>query len=118
MAEALRQHLPEYVRWNEPRGGFYIWLTLPAGADATAILKHAIEGGAVFVTGNTFDPEGTRNDTMRLSYCNNTPEEIERGIPIIARAIREVCGQVTPGDEIASAAICQPVSQNSGYLSF
>jgi DNA-binding transcriptional MocR family regulator len=29
---------------------------------------------------------------MRLSYCNNTPEEIERGIPIIARAIREVCG--------------------------
>ena len=92
MAGALRRHLPEYVRWNEPRGGFYIWLTLPAGTDATAILKRAIDGGAVFVTGSTFDPEGERNDTMRLSYCNNTPEEIERGIPIIAAAIREVCG--------------------------
>ncbi|NTU54426.1 MAG: PLP-dependent aminotransferase family protein [Chlorobiaceae bacterium] len=92
MTTALRNHLPEYVRWSEPRGGFYIWLTLPEGSDSTPILKLAIDGGAVFVTGNTFDPEGKRNNTMRLSYCNNTPEEIERGIPIIARAIRDVCG--------------------------
>ncbi|NTU67887.1 MAG: PLP-dependent aminotransferase family protein [Chlorobiaceae bacterium] len=92
MTDALRRHLPDYVQWNEPKGGFYIWLTLPEGADATAILKRAIEGGAVFVTGSTFDPDGTRNNTMRLSYCNNTPGEIERGIPIVAQAIRAVCG--------------------------
>lgn len=92
MTAALRSELPDYVRWNEPKGGFYIWLTLPEGADATEILKHAIEGGAVFVAGSTFDPEGRRNNAIRLSYCNNTPEEIERGIPIVARAIREVCG--------------------------
>jgi 2-aminoadipate transaminase len=94
MTAALRRHLPEYVQWNEPKGGFYIWLTLPEGADATAILRHAIEGGAVFVTGGTFDPDesGQRNNSMRLSYCNNTPDEIERGIPIVAEAIRAVCG--------------------------
>ncbi len=92
MTAALRSLLPDYVHWNEPKGGFYIWLTLPEGADATEILKHAIEGGAVFVAGSTFDPEGRRNNAIRLSYCNNTPEEIERGIPIVARAIREVCG--------------------------
>lgn len=93
MTAALRSLLPDYVRWNEPKGGFYIWLTLPEGADATEILKHAIEGGAVFVAGSTFDPEGRRNNAIRLSYCNNTPEEIERGIPVVARAIREVCGE-------------------------
>jgi len=92
MTAALGSLLPDYVQWNEPKGGFYIWLTLPEGADATEILKHAIEGGAVFVAGSTFDPEGRRNNAIRLSYCNNTPEEIERGIPIVARAIREVCG--------------------------
>ena len=92
MTSALRRHLPDYVKWNEPRGGFYIWLTLPEGTDATNILKRTIENGAVFVTGSTFDPDGTRNNTMRLSYCNNTPEEIEIGIPIIAEAIRSVCG--------------------------
>ncbi|HWR01305.1 MAG TPA: PLP-dependent aminotransferase family protein [Chlorobaculum sp.] len=92
MSDALRRSLPDYVKWNEPRGGFYIWLTLPEGTDSTRILKLAIERGAVFVTGSTFDPDGTRNDTMRISYCNNTPEEIEKGIPIIAGAIREICG--------------------------
>jgi DNA-binding transcriptional MocR family regulator len=92
MTEALRRHLPGYVRWNEPKGGFYIWLVLPEGADADAILKRAIAGGAVFVTGSTFDPEGTRNNTMRLSYCNNTDDEIEKGIPLVADAIRAVCG--------------------------
>jgi 2-aminoadipate transaminase len=92
MTAALRQHLPGYVQWNEPRGGFYVWLTLPEGTDATEILKRSIEGGAVFVAGKTFDPEGKRNNAMRLSYCNNTPAEIEKGIPIVTSAIRAVCG--------------------------
>ena len=92
MVTALREHLPEYVEWNEPRGGFYIWLTLPEGADATQIMMLALEKGAVFVVGKTFDPAGKRNNSLRLSYCNNTPQEIEKGIPIVADAIRQICG--------------------------
>ncbi len=78
--------------WNEPRGGFYLRLTLPEETDATRIVQLAIEGGAVFVIGKTFDPAGKRNNSLRLSYCNNTPEQIAEGIPIVARAIRQVCG--------------------------
>ncbi len=94
MVAALREHLPEYVKWNEPRGGFYIWLTLPEGADATDIMKLALQGGAVFVAGKTFDPDASskRNNSLRLSYCNNTPEQIAEGIPIVADAIRKSCG--------------------------
>ena len=94
MVTALREHLPDYVEWNEPRGGFYLWLTLPEGSDATKIMMLALEGGAVFVVGKTFDPNPSevRNNTLRLSYCNNTPEQIAEGIPIVARAIRQICG--------------------------
>jgi len=92
MVAALREHLPDYVQWSEPRGGFYIWLTLPDGADSTVIMTQAVENGAVFVTGKTFDPSGLRNNSLRLSFCNNTQEQISEGIPIIARAIRRVCG--------------------------
>jgi hypothetical protein len=55
-------------------------------------VTQAIEGGAVFVVGKTFDPAGKKNNTLRLSYCNNTPEQIAEGIPIVAAAIRAVCG--------------------------
>ena len=92
MSAALREHLPGYVGWNEPSGGFYIWLNLPESADASEIMKKSIEGGAVFVAGKTFDPEGTKNNALRLSYCNNTPGEILRGVPVVAEAIRALCG--------------------------
>lgn len=92
MSAALREHLPAYVSWNEPSGGFYIWLNLPESADASEIMKKSIEGGAVFVAGKTFDPDGTKNNALRLSYCNNTPEEILRGVPVVAEAIRALCG--------------------------
>ena len=93
MIDALEQHLPSYVTFVRPRGGFYTWLQLPHGTDATAILRKAIEKGVVFVTGKTFDPDGVKNDQMRVSFCNTDVKTIGRGIPIIADAIREVCGR-------------------------
>jgi 2-aminoadipate transaminase len=92
MVKALKVNLPRYVSFNEPRGGFYIWLTLPEKADATEILKRAINKGAVFVVGQTFDPDGVRNNTIRISYCNTSIDKINTGIKLVADSIREVCG--------------------------
>lgn len=92
MIDQLKKHLPSYVKWTEPRGGFYIWLTLPEGADATEILKEAIKEGAVLVTGKTFDPDGKKNNAIRLAFSNTPVDKIEKGIPIIAEAIRKICG--------------------------
>ena len=92
MIETLEACLPEYVTFEKPRGGFYTWLQLPEGCDATEVLKKAIEKGVVFVTGKTFDPDGIRNDHMRVSFCNTDVETIHRGVPIIAQAIRELQG--------------------------
>lgn len=93
MIETLEACLPKYVTFEKPRGGFYAWLQLPEGCDATDVLKKAIENGVVFVTGKTFDPDGIRNDHMRVSFCNTDVETIRRGVPVIAEAIREVYGR-------------------------
>lgn len=93
MIATLEEHLPEYVTFERPRGGFYTWLQLPKGTDSTIILKRAIEKGVVFVTGKTFDPAGVQNDHMRVSFCNTDAATIRRGIPLIAQAIREVIGK-------------------------
>jgi len=93
MIDALEKYLPGYVSFVKPRGGFYTWLQLPEGTDSAAVLIKAIDKGVVFVTGKTFDPDGARNDQMRVSFCNTDVETIQRGIPLIAEAIREVCGR-------------------------
>ena len=92
MIGSLKANLPGYVKWDEPRGGFYIWLQLPEGIDATDILKKAIDKGVVFVSGVTFDPHEKKRNAIRVSYCNTSVEVIEKGIPIVAQAIKEVCG--------------------------
>ncbi|SFK75205.1 2-aminoadipate transaminase [Porphyromonadaceae bacterium KH3CP3RA] len=92
MIEALKASLPDYVSFEKPRGGFYTWLQLPEGSDAAAILKKSIEKGVVFVTGKTFDPDGIQNNFMRVSFCNTDVETIRQGVPLIAEAIKEVCG--------------------------
>jgi len=92
MLDAMSKYFPSYTSWTKPRGGFYIWVQLPEGTDATEILKKAIDKGAVFVTGKTFDPAGIKNNTMRISFCNTSVEKINTGIPMIAEAIKEVCG--------------------------
>ena len=90
MATTLNELLPEEVTFTAPRGGFYIWLHLPENINSTDILKIAIDKGVVFVSGKTFDPHGVVNNYMRLSYCNTSVEKINKGIPIVVSAIKEV----------------------------
>lgn len=90
MATALNELLPKEVTFTAPRGGFYIWLHLPEGVNSTDILKIAIDKGVVFVSGKTFDPHGVVNNNLRLSYCNTSVDKINKGIPIVVSAIKEV----------------------------
>ncbi len=45
---ALEAHLPQ-ATWTRPAGGFYVWLTLPAGLDAKAMLPRAVTGRVAYV---------------------------------------------------------------------
>ena len=90
MIHALKQQLPDEITFTAPRGGFYIWLKLPEYINSTDILKKAIDKGVVFVSGKTFDPHGKSNNYIRLSYCNTSVDKINKGIPIVVSAIKEV----------------------------
>ena len=44
--------------WPDPRGGFFLWATLPARIDADRLLDRAVEHGVVYVAGEAFFVEG------------------------------------------------------------
>ncbi|NLP09225.1 PLP-dependent aminotransferase family protein [bacterium] len=90
LLESLQKYMPAEVAWNHPKGGFYIWVKLPEDMDATEVLKKAIPLGAVFVVGKTFDPNGTANEHLRLSFCHMPEDKMEKGVQIIAAAIQAV----------------------------
>jgi 2-aminoadipate transaminase len=90
MLDALGKYMPGNVRWTHPRGGFYIWVTLPQTMDATAVFNESIKGGAAFVIGSAFDPEARRNNSFRLAFSYTPEERIEEGIKVIANAVKSL----------------------------
>jgi 2-aminoadipate transaminase len=84
--DALDDMLPS-ASWNVPNGGFYVWLKLPGGLDAKAMLPRAVTQRVAYVPGTAFYADDQGRDHLRLSYCYPTPERIREGIRRLASVV-------------------------------
>jgi 2-aminoadipate transaminase len=91
MLTALDDFLPTGtgMRWTRPGGGFYVWVTLPAGLDAKAMVPRAINARVAYVPGTGFYADGGGHQHLRLSYCFPPPERIREGVRRLAGVISE-----------------------------
>ncbi len=89
MLHALTDHMPATTRWTVPGGGFYVWLTLPEGLDAKAMLPRAVTARVAYVPGTAFYADGFGSQAMRLSYCYPTPERIREGVRRLVGVVEE-----------------------------
>jgi 2-aminoadipate transaminase len=89
MLEALTSHMPEGVTWTHPKGGFYVWLTLPPGWDAKAMVPRALAHKVAYVPGVGFYADGDGARHLRLSYCYPPPERIREGVRRLAGVLEE-----------------------------
>ena len=88
MEQALRRELGDLVSWPNPKGGFFLWLTLPRNLDADRMIARAVEHGVIYVAGEAFYVNGEGKNTMRLCFSAPTPERIEAGVSRLAQTIR------------------------------
>jgi 2-aminoadipate transaminase len=87
MLAALERTMPEGARWTVPHGGFFSWLTLPGGCDATELARRAVEQGVGIVPGTLFYPDGRGNDSLRLSFSLVDELQIDEGIERLASLV-------------------------------
>ena len=76
------------VQWTRPVGGMFLWVKLPAGMDAQALLAKAVERNMAFVPGAPFYADNAEINTLRLSYVTVSAEQINQGIKSLADAIK------------------------------
>jgi 2-aminoadipate transaminase len=89
MLESLADLMPAGTTWTRPRGGFYVWLTLPSGLDSKAMLPRAVTARVAYVPGTAFFADGFGASALRLSYCYPTPERIREGVRRFAGVLEE-----------------------------
>jgi len=96
MLKALERNFPDEVSWTVPRGGMFIWVTLPYGLDARDLLPLAVEEERVaFIPGQAFAQPGVdARRYMRLNFSNCCVDDIEEGVRRLARVVALACNSV------------------------
>jgi 2-aminoadipate transaminase len=89
MIDALAREMPEGVTWTKPEGGLFLWVRLPEGLDAGALLKAAVaEEAVMYVPGSAFHADGSGRNTMRLNFSYPSEDQIRSGIARLAALVR------------------------------
>lgn len=88
------------VSWRHPKGGLYVWLTLPNEIDASEsgmLWKASTESGVLYVPGHYCYPtegEPVAKNTIRLSYGVQSADGIQQGIRRLAGAFNSLHASV------------------------
>ena len=88
MLEAMDASFPKEAKWNHPKGGLFLWVTLPEHVNATEMLMEAVQSGVAYIPGNNFFTMSTHNH-MRLNYSHPSIPDITEGIQILGSLLKE-----------------------------
>ena len=89
MVESLRSAFGDRLSWPAPRGGFFLWATLPDRIDADRLIPRALNHGVIYVAGDAFFVNGSGKNLVRLSFSAPPPERIREGVRRFAAAVAE-----------------------------
>lgn len=92
MLDALDDSFGPEVSWTHPKGGFFIWLTLPSYFDTDQMLSVALERGVAYVPGKGCYPDGRGKSSMRIAFCYEQPDVIREAIKRLSDVIDDRMG--------------------------
>lgn len=89
MLNTIRATFPASVRYTEPSGGMFTWLTFPEGFDAGKfMLERALPKAKVaYVPGASFFSVEQKVNTARVSYSTQSDENIVKGISALGNLL-------------------------------
>ena len=91
MLQALHEYFPQEVTWTHPKGGLFLWVTMPQGTDSNTLFQAALAEEVAFVPGDSFYAPNGHNEGgrhMRLNFSHSQPEQIREGIRRLSVAVK------------------------------
>ena len=79
------------LSFEVPRGGVYIWCTLPRGVDSKDVVAECARRGVSLIPGETFYPNrnGGQN-IIRINYSFEPEERIRQGMEVLCQVIQRL----------------------------
>lgn len=91
MLTMVEKHLSGLAEWYVPQGGLFLWVTVKNVDDTLdLVLNKCVPQGVFVLPGTAFNYNTSKHDChLRISYSSTTLEEMDKGLSIIAKIIRE-----------------------------
>lgn len=93
ICEAMKEYFPSSVTATSPKGGLFVWVTLPEGVDAKALSPKAAAKNVAYVPGTPFYPNGGNGNHFRLNFSTMEDERIVEGIKLLGQMLKEELGE-------------------------
>jgi 2-aminoadipate transaminase len=90
MVSLIKELMPASVTCTQPRGGMFVWVTLPDGVSSMDVFEHALKEQVAVLPGTPFYTDGGGSNTLRLNFSNSTPEKIRAGVERLSNVIRQL----------------------------
>jgi 2-aminoadipate transaminase len=119
MLDALAEFFPPQAEWTRPRGGLFIWATLPDFLDTTDLLARALRDNVAFVPGEAAYFDGRGRNAMRLNFSNQNEDSLREGIRRIGNVIQEqvaLYGTLTGQEQPPREGDAQPAEGDRGRV--
>lgn len=88
MLYAIREYFPNDVQCTYPAGGLFLWVTLPDYMNSRELFERCVQNKVAFVVGSPFYAHGGHDNTLRLNFSMPDIEQINKGVEIIGRQIK------------------------------
>lgn len=90
MVDGLDKEMPSGCCYYSPPSGVFVWLELPEGSDATALIYAAIQEKVLALPGDAFvvRPDTYSRRCVRLNFSSNSPDRIREGIHRLANLVK------------------------------
>jgi 2-aminoadipate transaminase len=96
LSDALRKHAGEWLEYDEPAGGFYLWARVRDDLGARAVWRTAYAEGVAVNPGDGFTSRAglLPGDYLRIAYSWTAADQLEEA----ARRLGIACRRVAEGD--------------------
>ena len=86
--KCLKAHFSDIASWNQPSGGFYIWLKLNRVISTEKLFNSLLEQKVLINPGYIYTHK--KSSYIRLSYSYASMKDMEKGLIILSEVIRSI----------------------------
>ncbi|MDQ7968989.1 MAG: PLP-dependent aminotransferase family protein [Oxalicibacterium faecigallinarum] len=96
MRAAVQRFFPAGTLTSQPKGGYVLWVELPAGVDSMKLYERALERGITIGPGTMFSISDSYRNFIRLNYSYAWSRDIDEALKTLGQLVADCLRKQAP----------------------